>query len=233
MLRTALHVFEAEHHVDPVSGRAGRADSLQAASPMPQRRTARATGAAPSAREGTAVATAHAPPAADTADAAGLSESLAHSRQMDSWEAHLAASDVTLRWIEGLMHPAAFPTLPMLVLELRAASAQSMAGGRARRRGLFLPVAVTKAPEPQIVRNQVCIHCPWTRSGLLAKALRHSQQCECPHNYASGSRPDGAAVCSASQHSTCESCPVDLQLICWTVSHAACSMLYCRSTSAM
>ena len=94
---------------------------------------------------------------ADTAAAVALDDATERGQQMDAWEVHLAASEVTLCYIERLMDPDMFPTTQMLVRGLRV---DSMAGMRRQHRELFLPLSITQAPAAKLVPTEVCTRCP-------------------------------------------------------------------------
>ena len=144
----------------------GPADSFLATTAMPQRLRActAGPGAEQAAREGIAANAAHAPAAAGTANAVALGDAAAHSRQMDAWEAHLAASDVTLCYIERLMDPDMYPEMLMLTRWLHA---ERMAGMRRQHRGLLLPLSITQVPAAKLVATDVWTRRPRARSGAL------------------------------------------------------------------
>lgn len=101
---------------------------------------------------------------ADTAAAVALDDATVRGQQMDAFDAHLAASEVTLCYIERLMDPDMFPTTQMLVRGLRV---DSMAGMQRQHRGLFLPPSITQAPAAKLVASDVWTPRPRARSGAL------------------------------------------------------------------
>ena len=166
-LLRALRIIEAPAGHDNESGSArhrdDHVDTLQAPPALPQHDAAHAAAGEHAAREGTVITAALGPAAADTADAPEPGIASVHSGRMDAWEEHLAASCITLHWMEDLMHPSSSLSLRVLVVEATTGSASHELGMPCRHRGLFLPSSITEAPAPQGVAGQVSRRRPYTR----------------------------------------------------------------------